>query len=900
MKRSQPNGIIEECTDKNTIEDACLEENKRRFTQSHNTTFASPEVLQHLDTLGTNDIAQRILEGQPHPLDLSPDQMKFISCLATPESIKSSKKLPNWITQKQWKSCWGTQKEDTSSGPSGLHFGHFKANARDEDLCFIDSTLASIPYATGYSPKRWSRGTNVMLYKKVMNNHVEKLRTILLYEADFNAMNKILGREMLSNGEENGTIANEQYGSRKNKTAINQCLNKKLTFDLWRQNKCTGAILSNDAKSCYDRILHNIASICMQRQGVHENNIICMFSTIQNLTHTVRTAFGDSETSFHQDIWAAPLHGVGQGNGAGPAIWAVISSPILDLLRKEGIGAAFKMNLTGKVVKILGYSFVDDTDLVVGGNCFNNDDIASELQRALDMWHIGIEAKGGALVPEKSFWSEVAFQWDDKGQWSYMEESEEPSQILMKDHKNEVSILRKTQPNEAIETLGVYLTPNGSDDIQCEAMRTKSTDWANKVKKGGSISRNDAWTCLRTTIMKTLEYPLPVTCLTKSQCTKILTPVLETALPGVGISRRFLHRYIHGPSKCFGLDVPCLYTYQGSAHLDMLVSHWDEISATGKLLKASMQILQVEVGLPGNPLNKSFEVWQETVTPCWLSSTWEFMSQYKINIDLTLEEIPTRRTNDRFIMESFIAKGAKKSQLKLLNRCRLYLKVITLADICDASGTIITPQAWNGTQMEESRSTIVWPNQGKPDGKSWTLWRSFPRKTLNLTNRVIPADNHLGSWLETPESSSWKWFFNPSSNQLFQKFGSIITMFKPRSKSETNKIYIRHSLYNSMPNTSLRCTVEKITLDKVRLTSYGDFRPVIKVMKPELYLPIEMEVSPEVELDIITGLYQGSIIAVSDGSLKSSFGTGAFIVYNISTGKYIRGCIIRHDGPSDQ
>jgi len=114
--------------------------------------------------------------------------------------VKEGRKISNWISQKQWKSCWENQKEDTSSGPSGLHFGHFKANSRDEDLCFIDSSLASIPYATGYSPTRWCHGTNVMLYKKTNNNHVEKLRTILLYEADFNALNKILGRSMLANG----------------------------------------------------------------------------------------------------------------------------------------------------------------------------------------------------------------------------------------------------------------------------------------------------------------------------------------------------------------------------------------------------------------------------------------------------------------------------------------------------------------------------------------------------------------------------------------------------------------------------------------------------------------------------------------------------------------------------
>ena len=79
--------------------------------------------------------------------------------------------------------------------------------------------------------------------------------------------------------------------------------------------------------------------------------------------------------------------------------------------------------------------------------------------------------------------------------------------------------------------------------------------------------------------------------MTREQYTKILTPVLEKALPGVGISRRLLRNYIHGPHECFGLDIPSLFTYQGAAHLDLLVTHWNENSTTGNLLNTSMENL---------------------------------------------------------------------------------------------------------------------------------------------------------------------------------------------------------------------------------------------------------------------------------------------------------------------
>ena len=58
----------------------------------------------------------------------------------------------------------------------------------------------------------------------------------------------------------------------------------------------------------------------------------------------------------------------------------------------------------------------------------------------------------------------------------------------MKDLNNEQKILKKIQPQEAIETLGVNLTPNGTDDIQCEVLRSKTTNWANKIKKVDTLA----------------------------------------------------------------------------------------------------------------------------------------------------------------------------------------------------------------------------------------------------------------------------------------------------------------------------------------------------------------------------------------------------------------------------
>lgn len=63
----------------------------------------------------------------------------------------------------------------------------------------------------------------------------EKLRTIILFEPDFNFLNKIIVKRLMKNGKQANSIAPEQYGSCKHKSAITHATNKQLAFDILNQ-----------------------------------------------------------------------------------------------------------------------------------------------------------------------------------------------------------------------------------------------------------------------------------------------------------------------------------------------------------------------------------------------------------------------------------------------------------------------------------------------------------------------------------------------------------------------------------------------------------------------------------------------------------------------------------------
>ncbi len=88
--------------------------------------------------------------------------------------------------------------EDTSSSPTGLHFGHYIAGADCNYISQFHALCVSLALKKGIALERWANGLLVMLEKMFGMRLVSKLRAVLLMQADFNAMNKeVYGARML-------------------------------------------------------------------------------------------------------------------------------------------------------------------------------------------------------------------------------------------------------------------------------------------------------------------------------------------------------------------------------------------------------------------------------------------------------------------------------------------------------------------------------------------------------------------------------------------------------------------------------------------------------------------------------------------------------------------------------
>ena len=319
---------VTECSTKDEINAVLMEVNESKYKQCGASPFLQEPLLSDFGFSGTTARAAEVLAGTyTPPPGTDPFACLLLQNMSIPPNVAAIPVKPAFVSTESHQASWKRAKEYTTAGRSGIHFGQYKAQALDNGLAALDASRRSIHYSTGETLDRWKDGVDVMLTKASGDLRAHKLRTIILMEADFNMNNKQLSRDGMHHAEATGCIAPEQTGGRRKHRANETSLVSTLISDDSRSKRKAMAVCSNDAKGCYDRIVHSVAVICLQRLGFPASAIQSMIKTIQQMRHFVRTGFGDSEESYGPSLPPdIPLMGLLQGNGVAGAGWTAVSS----------------------------------------------------------------------------------------------------------------------------------------------------------------------------------------------------------------------------------------------------------------------------------------------------------------------------------------------------------------------------------------------------------------------------------------------------------------------------------------------------------------------------------------------------------------------------------------------
>eukprot|EP00978_Attheya_sp_CCMP212_P042039 scaffold249897_cov51-Attheya_sp.AAC.2 len=166
-------------------------------------------------------------------------------------------------------------------------------------------------------------------------------------------------------------MADEQYGGRNDRSAIDVVMLQTFTMAIFHLMRCNGAIIDCDAQACYDHILPVIIALLYYKAGLLLNLCTLFARALQKMRYHMDTAYGVSKESNRHSA-SDPSYGMGQGATDGPGGWSLVINVIVKSHNQKAYGSFIVDPIKSIKIRRRADSFIDDTSLVVNGPRLNS------------------------------------------------------------------------------------------------------------------------------------------------------------------------------------------------------------------------------------------------------------------------------------------------------------------------------------------------------------------------------------------------------------------------------------------------------------------------------------------------------------------------------------------------
>jgi hypothetical protein len=257
---------------------------EKRFKLANSAPINTSSLHQSIGFCASTEFAINLLQQKiPIPGELDDYTVMLIEemqCLFVQLQPLHS---PTTILLQVYRYYWGHINESTLSVWSRIHFGHWKAIGKSDELTTLTCTQLNLVAATGILPSCWGTDLQVLLEKVPGVALINKLRTILLMEGDFNFFNKWFFRhEAVNRLYKIGYVPEDQY-SKKSSTVEDSKLDNRLTMDLSQQLQLPLITILAEADKCYNRINHIVMSLLLLAITGEQGPIQAMLQPIQQM-----------------------------------------------------------------------------------------------------------------------------------------------------------------------------------------------------------------------------------------------------------------------------------------------------------------------------------------------------------------------------------------------------------------------------------------------------------------------------------------------------------------------------------------------------------------------------------------------------------------------------------------
>ncbi|EED89738.1 predicted protein [Thalassiosira pseudonana CCMP1335] len=713
------------------VEQQLLWRNKRHLQQTTKEQgISTTEPMQSLRrNHGLSNMTNDLLAGQLRvDVEVTETMAAWFKAVAQTDAERHQPPVVGSISTDEYQEMFKAAKERVSSSSSGLHYTLWKAMATDPAMAKFLSIMISLPFIYGFACDRWTNAIDVMLMKKKNNCKIHMLRIIGLLEADLNtALKFFFAKRMMWNAEATGEVSNEQWGGRKNMSSIDAAMLKCLTFESARITGDTIGSIYYDNASCFDRMHPEISNIIARKHNVDTNILKARSIIIHRMRRRVRTSMGTSEEHYGNEDGEDALGGEIQGKGDVPSLWGLQSNTLLKAHQSLCTGLHITNPDRTREMKRNNTAFVDDTDGWASAEFSSMtpiQEVVDRLQHNGQVWNDLTNITGGSIAFHKCKWQLLAWEVV-RGELRIVKSTDQ--RIVLKDNKGGMAVIDFLGPDQPNVGLGYRLCPDGNQTHQLKFVKDAMKEICGALVSA-HITQKEALQAMYQRLLPKLDYALHLSHLSERACNDIDVIVNRALLPKLKVNRNMPRDVVYGPLRYGGLGFTDCYTKQSQLQVPYVLKQlrWDK--TIGNDMITTLDNIQMASGLV-QPLLEYPNPEVDYIDQGFIMSMRKRLSE--INASLWVEDCWTpalQRENDTSIMETMVKVKSTLKERRAINQCRIYLQVITIADLADSTGTFIP--AGRLTGRWRAYSSLKWPRVAKPSKKAWAVFRRFLRCTF--------------------------------------------------------------------------------------------------------------------------------------------------------------------------
>jgi hypothetical protein len=245
-----------------------------------------------------------------------------------------------------------------------------------------------------------------------------------------------------------------------------------LTHEVCRLQRLSGAIIYNDAKACFDRIIENMSNLTCMREGLPVSIAQLHANTLSTMRYHLKIQYGCSQL-YNGHLQPDPFLGSGQGAGDLMSRWDFVSDALIRAYNKRAISNPIQSPISDIFTLDHIQAFVVDSHGIIIQQPNNNNPIDDNIQHNMQLWEYLLNATGGKLEIRKSNFARFRWTSDDSGTYRLCTKPSNDN-ILIKDHESNNDIaISEISTTTAYKLLGVHLSFDGNTKAQSRQFRIK-------------------------------------------------------------------------------------------------------------------------------------------------------------------------------------------------------------------------------------------------------------------------------------------------------------------------------------------------------------------------------------------------------------------------------------------